>query len=378
MNEYSFSTVVCPVTLTWGSRGLGAVRLHPRDEAEPAVGAGGAPEWVLELAGRLKAHMAGEAQNFSQVAVDYGDTGSFAREVYGELRRVPAGETLTYSDLAKRAGRPGAARAVARAMATNRVPVVIPCHRVLRRGGGLGGFSGADGVKTKAQLLWAEGTRVAIPAAVKIGGSIFEPYMWDIAVDSLSARDERFSALVAAAGGQRLTPVFPDNPFAFLVKSVCYQQLAGAAARTIFGRVETVLSGKIAPAGIQAAGVEALRGAGLSASKAATVMGLAEAMASGTLATDSLAALPREEVMERLTTHRGIGPWTAEMFAIFHLGMPDIFSPSDLGIRKALARLRGADSLPSVAEALRMGRRWKPFRTVATWYLWRSLDVVTM
>jgi DNA-3-methyladenine glycosylase II len=378
MELHTFTTCICPITLSYDAAGLSSLRLHPAAQQVADGPSAGRPEWVLKLARQLTAHMAGEPQDFRAVPIDYGGTGDFARKVYQELRRVPAGTTVTYSQLAERTGRPRAARAVARAMATNRVPMVVPCHRVLRRGGGLGGFSGADGVKSKAQILWAEGTRVTIPATARLGGSIFEPYMWEIAMDHLSARDRRFDSLAAAAVGERLSSVFPDNPVGFLVKSVCYQQLAGAAARTIFDRVEAVVGDGITATGILSAGADNLRGAGLSASKTATIIGLAEAVEQGTLVPGDLAASTREQLIGRLTAYRGIGPWTAEMFAIFHLGMPDIFSPSDLGIRKALARHRSASSLPSVEEAKLIGSRWRPFRTVATWHLWRSLDVVTM
>jgi len=378
MPAHTFITRICPITLSWNETGLTDVRLHALSEHVPPTSPDGRPEWVRHLAADLVAHMNGECRDFTSVPIDYEPVGDFSRQVYEELRTVPAGQTVTYSELAARVERPLAARAAARAMATNRWPMIVPCHRVLRSGGGLGGFSGANGIASKAQILKAEGVSVAVPPAGDVAGSIFAPYMWDVAVHSLSTRDSRFADIARKVAGQQLTQSLPGNPFAFLVRTVCYQQLAGAAARTIFGRLEAQLNGRITPESVLLASRGELASAGLSASKTATIIGLAEAVQMGTLQVETLSQLPYDELKATLTSYKGLGPWTVEMFAIFHLGLPDIFSPSDLGVRKALARLTGKAGLPSVEEAKRIGNRWKPFRTVATWHLWRSLDVVTM
>jgi len=314
--------------------------------------------------------MAGEIADFKDVPLDLSPVSPFARTVYAELRKVPAGQTVTYKELACRAGSPRASRAVARAMATNRIPIVIPCHRVVGSGGGLAGFSGGDGLKTKAQLLFVEGRVPPVQAGDKVGGSLFDPYMFDIAVAVLRGRKGggHFASLYQEVGHVRLPRQFPDNPFAALVETVCYQQLAGSAAAAIFRKVAVALNNDISPESVLDAGEAGLRLAGLSGSKAAAVLSLAQLAG-----LDELSSLPYDSIMASLTSVRGIGPWTVQMFALFHLGLPDIFPPGDLGIRKAVSDLVDARDLLPPDRVARIGTRWRPFRSVATWYLWKSL-----
>jgi O-6-methylguanine DNA methyltransferase len=112
---------------------------------------------VAEIAEKIRRHLSGEIQNFSDIAVDYEGMGSFSRQVYEACRKIPAGRTISYGELAKTINRPGAARAVGQALARNRVPLIIPCHRVLAVTGKAGGFSAPGGVETKARILALEG-----------------------------------------------------------------------------------------------------------------------------------------------------------------------------------------------------------------------------
>jgi O-6-methylguanine DNA methyltransferase len=372
-----FQTQICPVSVVVESKQVRRLHLHsthvgvvPRERVAAA-------EWMLDLQARIKRHMAGKPQDFSTIPVNLDWASPFAREVYTELRRVPAGETVTYGELAARVGRPTGARAVSRAMASNQIPLLIPCHRVVGAKGNLTGFSGADGVATKAQMLWAEGRRFALPSSTRLQGSIYSPFMFDLALYTLG-RESSIKSIMEEVGKVFPEPGYPDNPFASLIQTICYQQLAGAAAESIFSRVKDQLGGDPEPDRVLLAGMDGLRATGLSGSKAATMLALAGAVSDGDLVLSALASQPYDEMMATLTAVKGIGPWTIQMFAMFHLGHPDVFSPGDLGLRKAITALRGARELVSLDTAERFARRWRPFRTVASWYLWRSLGTVTL
>lgn len=334
------------------------------------------PTWVRKLANRLARHVEGKPQDFLDVPVLYNST-PFAVAVYEELRKVRPGVTVTYGELAKRIGCPSSVRAVARAVANNRWPMVVPCHRVLRADGTLGGFSGGDGLVTKCVLLRAESIRAALPKGVGINGSLFQPFLFDVALESLRANDAAFRKLYDQVGYTTLPREYPDNPFAALVEAVCYQQLAGNAAAAIFSKVCVLLS-KVTPESVTTAGEAKLHSAGLSASKAQTILELAARARSGKIRFDQLHLLEYDKLLDTLGAVKGIGPWTVQMFAIFHLGLPDIFPSGDYGIRKAVTTLVGSRELLSAKATESIGERWKPFRTVAAWYLWKSLGTVTI
>ena len=372
MKNYTFSTRQFPITFTYGDRGIHTVRLHST-RSTSVLDAQAAHRRVSGLVPRMRAHLDGGTEEFLDIELDWSGIPRFALQVYQELRRSFPGKTMTYGELATRCGRPGAARAVARATATNRLPIFVPCHRVVGANGRLTGFSGGDGLKTKCQLLWAEGARPVVAAGDAFGGSLNEDRVYEIAVHSLRSRDRHFAVMFDQAGMSRPPEPAGGDGFAALVEVVCYQQLAGKAAATIFGNVQRALGGAVTPAGALAAGEKGLRPAGLSGAKTAAVLALARAVESGSLDLCALPALPYDSLLEALTAVKGIGPWSAQMYAIFRLGHPDVFAPGDLGIRKAVTLLAGSSDLLSVDRVEKFGRRWRPFRTVATWYLWRSL-----
>lgn len=161
MRRFRVDTALGPVWLGWTAAGLACVAL-PGSPACPGVDAVPSP-WVASLAARLAAHLAGTPQDFSDVPLDTAGWPPFFAAARAAARRVPAGSVATYGDLARAAGRPGAARAAGRAMATNPVPLVVPCHRVVGAGGALGGFSGG-GVDVKRRLLALEGASLPPPS----------------------------------------------------------------------------------------------------------------------------------------------------------------------------------------------------------------------
>jgi DNA-3-methyladenine glycosylase II len=165
--------------------------------------------------------------------------------------------------------------------------------------------------------------------------------------------------------------------FAALAESVLYQQLAGAAAATIHRRFVEAVGGQVTPEAVAAAGFDALRGAGLSGSKARTISNLARAVTEGELDLDGLARAPDDEIVAELVRLPGIGPWTAQMFCIFTLGRLDVWPTTDYGVRKGYAAAYDLDELPSPRQLQEEGERFRPYRSVAAWYLWRAAETVT-
>jgi DNA-3-methyladenine glycosylase II len=191
----------------------------------------------------------------------------------------------------------------------------------------------------------------------------------------LAERDPVIATLVAAAGPIKLRKPF-DTHFAALVRSIVYQQLAGKAAAAIHGRLVTALEGQVEPAALLALGDDEMRAAGLSANKAASLRDLAARVTDGTVVLDprGLAREPDEEVIARLSTVRGIGEWTAQMFLLFQLRRLDVWPTGDLGVRKGYGLAWGIP-MPAPKELAALGDHLRPYRSVAAWYCWRAVEI---
>lgn len=164
--------------------------------------------------------------------------------------------------------------------------------------------------------------------------------------------------------------------FGYVLRCIVYQQLSGAAAATIFGRVQALYDGRLpTEQEILATRVPKLRAAGLSGRKVEYAKELAKRSHSGELALHTLHALTDDEVIETLVAVRGIGRWTAQMVMMFHLGRADVFPELDLGVQKGVQKLLGLRRLPSPEKTAKIGERWAPYRTVAAWYMWRLVDL---
>jgi DNA-3-methyladenine glycosylase II len=163
-----------------------------------------------------------------------------------------------------------------------------------------------------------------------------------------------------------------------LVRSVAYQQLNGTAAKTILDRVKALYPDRRfpAPEDLLATPDERLRGAGLSRAKTRAIKDIASKTLAGVVpGARAIAKLSDAEIVERLTSVRGVGPWTVEMLLIFTLGRADVLPATDYGVRKGFALTYGWKELPKPQEVLEHGERWRPHRTTAAWYLWRSLEL---
>ncbi|MDP2958906.1 MAG: hypothetical protein Q8N53_20955 [Longimicrobiales bacterium] len=185
------------------------------------------------------------------------------------------------------------------------------------------------------------------------------------------AADPGFGPWVARIGPPRL-PRVTGPAFPYLVRAIVYQQLAGAAAATIHGRFVKALRGRVTPGAVLRAPEEALRAAGLSRGKLAAVRDLAAK--ARRLRLDHLPWLDDEEVQRRLTSVRGIGPWTAHMYMMFALRRPDVWPVGDLGVRSGYARIHGLGEAPRERDMIPLGEAYRPWRSAAAWYCWRALE----
>lgn len=199
------------------------------------------------------------------------------------------------------------------------------------------------------------------------------------ALRHLKRADPVLARHIEAVGPYGLVPKGQDT-FESLVQSIVYQQLNGKAAATIHGRVLALFGGEkgLTPKRLLKMPEAKLRGAGLSANKLLAMRDLAEKTLSGVvLPRRVLEELPDAEIIARLTEVRGIGEWTVQMFLMFKLGRPDVLPTGDYGVRKAFGLLyRKSAKLPPPSALEKHGRLWAPYRTVASWYLWRRLDTV--
>jgi DNA-3-methyladenine glycosylase II len=211
------------------------------------------------------------------------------------------------------------------------------------------------------------------------------PYDPEEAIAHLKARDARLGGLIERVGELGLRLDSSPSPFESLLESILYQQLHGKAAATIHRRVREYYGGDPAPQTLIDTPDEVLRAAGVSGNKIKAMKDLAAKTLDGTVPSHAaIKKMPDADIVERLTEVRGIGPWTVEMLLIFRLGRPDVLPVTDYGVRKgyALTFMRVPKSRPVAAEDLpkpdvvfKRGMRWKPFRSVASWYLWRACDL---
>ena len=193
----------------------------------------------------------------------------------------------------------------------------------------------------------------------------------------LSASDPRLAALIARSRRYEIKPAVSIRPFDALAESIAYQQLSGKAAATIFGRVRALYPKRkwLDPERLLATPDEKLRAAGLSRAKTAALKDLAAKTIDGTVPSGrALIRMSDDEIIARLTTVRGIGRWTVEMLLLFDLGRPDVWPVDDYGVRKGFAKIFGKRKLPTPKQLMKLGEKWRPYRSVAAWYFWRALD----
>jgi len=204
------------------------------------------------------------------------------------------------------------------------------------------------------------------------------PFNHRHAVRHLKKADARMRRLIERAGPFRMRRDVYRTPYESLFRSILYQQLNGKAAEAIFTRVrEQVGQDEIpSPKQFLKAADGALRTAGLSRQKIAALRDLAEKTAAGVVPSfEEMEGMESAEIVERLTAVRGVGVWTAEMLLMFRLGRPDVLPVLDFGVRNGFALAYRRKEMPKPKELAAFGERWRPYRTVASWYLWRAVDL---
>lgn len=402
-----FDTGMGRCGVAWSPRGIIRVQLPEASDAETVArlveglpSAGGRvfsalgipeaaettpPDDVAAAIDQMTALLDGRLGDLDGIELDMTGVAPFHRLVYQLVRTIPPGETLSYGEVAAKVGSPGGARAVGQALRRNPFPVVVPCHRVLAAGGKLGGFSAPGGLATKVQMLAREavatlaggatsgaGTTADAPPGPSLG---FDPAQ---AQRRLRRADPVMARLIKEVGPLSLQLSGAPTTFAALSRSIVYQQLHGRAAAAIYARLCALFpqSGQgLTAEDVVAASEEDLRGAGLSRAKMLSLRDLAARSIAGEIPTLAEAqAMDDEEIIEELSQVRGIGRWSAEMFLIFTLGRPDVLPVGDFGVRKGFAGRYRDGVMPTPKELLVFGERWKPYRSVASWYLWRAAE----
>ena len=198
-------------------------------------------------------------------------------------------------------------------------------------------------------------------------------FQMEAAIRHLKTRDPRLKVLIERVGPYSIE--FREPTFATLVRSIVFQQLSGKVARVIYGRLESAMpDGALTPKGVLKLRPERMRRLGLSRQKIAYVRDLARQTVKGKIVFEGLGALEDQQVIEQLTAVKGIGVWTAHMFLIFALRRHNVLPTGDLGIRSAIRKIYGLPELPKPREVEELALSWHPYCTVASWYLWRSLD----
>jgi DNA-3-methyladenine glycosylase II len=187
--------------------------------------------------------------------------------------------------------------------------------------------------------------------------------------------DPAFGPVVAASGPFNPRPP-DDDAFNSLARAIVFQQLAGSAARAIHGRFVALYDGRPTAEAVLRTPVDSLRGVGLSGNKAASVLDLAQKVGDGTVPLERIDDLSDDEVVARLSTVRGIGRWTAEMFLLFQLRRLDVWPVDDFGVRKGYARIHDLPEAPKPKALDELGEMYRPYRSAAAWYCWRAVDTV--
>jgi DNA-3-methyladenine glycosylase II len=188
----------------------------------------------------------------------------------------------------------------------------------------------------------------------------------------LKNADPILAGIIERVGPCQIAPREPT--FETLARSIAFQQLSGKAARTIFDRLRKAVGRRFTATAFLKLSTEELRACGLSRQKIASLTDLAEHVARRQIKFRNLPDLADDEIIEVLSQVRGVGVWTAQMFLIFALQRPNIMPVSDLGIRNAVRKAYGLADLPNPDELAKLSEKWHPYCSIASWYLWRSLD----
>lgn len=327
------------------------------------------PPYIREIIKRVKLHFKGKAQDFRDIKLAFDGITTFERKIYDATRNILSGQTTTYGKVAEAAGNVAAARAVGLAMSRNPIPLIIPCHRVLAANSKPGGFSAHGGVNTKAKMLEIEGATLGPPAIIRSKRDLIR------AASILGKKDARLAPILKHAIDFRVMP--ERSPYATLLTAVVHQQLSPRAARTILDRMMSLYPGHKFPDPVDMLNTSdvRLRKVGLSRSKTKALKDIAAHALDGTIPqSEEITMLSDAAIIKRLTSIYGVGRWTVEMMLIFNLGRLDVLPVDDFSLRRSIAEIYGMTELPSSKAVESLGEVWRPYRTVATLYLWNRMN----
>jgi O-6-methylguanine DNA methyltransferase len=385
MAEYEFALFDTPIgrcAIVWSERGVASLQLPEGKEQAtrarlalrfPGATVGAPPPAVRDALTQIDALLHGKTSDLARIELDMSSVPPFHQRVYAAARAITPGQTRSYGELAKELGAPGSARAVGQALGKNPFAIIVPCHRVLAANGRMGGFSANGGITTKLRLLGMEAPVAATPEP--FDGFGYDPAK---ALEHLAGADATLARLMTRVGPFRMQLQRTPSLFGALAEAIVFQQLNGKAAATIFARLCALFphAGGLTPERILRASDDKLRSAGLSGGKLLSLRDLASRTRAGELpALADTPGMSDQELIDRLTLVRGIGQWTVEMLLMFRLGRPDVLPVDDFGIRKGFG-IAFERPEPTKEEIVKRGLRWRPYRSVASWYLWRATDTI--
>lgn len=370
---HSFNTDLGLCTISW--RGNEVVKFSlpevKTNKLQVVDGKKKVPDWIKKLVSKIQLHLSGKPQDFSKVKLNFDEMTPFIKAVYNETRLIPAGSTKSYKDICKKLGKPNASRAVGTALGKNPILLLMPCHRVLNSSGKLGGFSAPGGIKTKVKLLEFEGVSFEKPKVILNQNDFKKSTL------SLLKLDSTFKSIIKKNSELSFKPKLDKEPLLPLISAIVSQQLSTKAAATILSRVLPLISVKGRPSAnlILKAKEEVLRSAGLSYMKISFLKDLAGKYLNNEIPDlKMLKKMSNQQIIDSFTKIKGIGQWTVEMYLIFNLGRQDVFPVLDLGIRKAIGINFKHKEMPKPNELDEYSKRWAPYQSVASLYLWHSLN----
>ena len=380
MHGYQFlDTAIGRCAIGWSDAGITGLLLPQGGAAALARAvrsrfAGLAPATPPPLAGAamaaVTAMIEGQAVDLDAIVLDQSAIAAAHRRVFDATRRIAPGTTATCAGLAAQIGAGASARQVGQALAVNPFAPLVPCHRVLASDGRIGAHWAPANLVLSLRLLRGEHEHARRPAV----GATFDVQ----AALAHLRRDRAMARIIDRVGPWRARIGGDESLFDTLARAIVYQQLHGRAAATIHARLRALFPRPHAgldPARVLRTADARLRGAGLSSAKLLALRDLARRSTDGALPTPAqLGTMDDEAVIAALTQVRGIGRWTAQMLLMFQLGRPDVLPLDDFGLRRGLAVLLGRDALPTREELQARARRWAPYRSVASWYLWQAAD----
>ena len=376
-----FKTVIGHCGLVWNNRGIVKVQFPERSEAitlaalktgfEDFPYVSLASPTIKKVQKNIAQMLSGQSFELPISNLDLTTVTTFRQRVYSQASKIAAGSTVSYGQLAKLLGSPNSSRAVGQALGANPFPLIVPCHRIIAANGDLRGFSAPGGLSLKRYLIEVE--------KMQHKGHLGFSYDPRKAADYLSAVDPDMAKAIVRVGEPSMTLRKESTVYFSLVKAIVSQQLSVKAAATIFQRLCDKF--ELLPKGLSAQNFlslshEELRGCGLSRNKILSVSDLSERTLSGEIPTlIKLKKMSDNEIIESLTQVKGIGQWTVEMLLMFRLGRPDVLAVDDLGLRLGHAYMLGKKGETDRKTLNKYGQLWRPYRSVASWYLWRLLDL---